>query len=180
MAEKQGTAACFNDDHMALDRLGRRFRGALMRYFGRRTGDSLDLEDMVQEVFVRLMRRGGTCALERGNINAYIFETASSVLKDRHRKRLSHHLDAHEPFDHERHAAEDFSLEHVMLGRERLERATAALLELPVRTRIIFVLRRLEGLRYDAIAERFGISVSGVEKHMQRAVRHLTLRMDQE
>jgi RNA polymerase sigma-70 factor (ECF subfamily) len=67
----------------------------------------------------------------------------------------------------------DFSPEHVLLGRERLARATAVLLELPERTRVIFVLRRLEGMKYLDIAARLGISVSAVEKHMERAVARL-------
>jgi RNA polymerase sigma factor (sigma-70 family) len=50
------------------------------------------------------------------------------------------------------------------------------LLELPERTRQIFVLRRLEGLSYFEIGRRLGVSVSAVEKHMQRAVRHLAAR----
>lgn len=167
-------------DQAALDRLGREYRASLLRYFGRRTHDRADLEDMVQEVFVRLIRRGETSALEGQNPGAYMFETASSVLKDRLRKRATHHAEAHEPFDGERHAGEDFSPEHVLLGREQLARATAALLELPERTRVIFVLRRLEGMRFKDIAARLGISVSAVEKHMQRAITHLMRRTDGE
>lgn len=169
----------FNDDDKAvLDRLGRDFRGSLLRYFGRRTRDRADLEDMVQEVFERLIKRGGASELERQNLNAYMFETASSVLKDRLRKKITHHTDAHEPFDLNRHAGADFSPEHVLLDREQLARATAVLLELPERTRVIFVLRRLEGMRLGDIAARLGISVSAVEKHMQRAVTHLMRRID--
>jgi RNA polymerase sigma-70 factor (ECF subfamily) len=67
-----------------------------------------------------------------------------------------------------------------LLGKERLVRATAVLLELPERTRVIFVLRRLEGMRFNDIAARLGISVSAVEKHMQRAITHLMRRIEQE
>lgn len=49
---------------------------------------------------------------------------------------------------------------------------------LPERTRVIFILRRLEGLKYQDIANRFGISVSAVEKHMERAVAQLAKGMD--
>jgi RNA polymerase sigma-70 factor (ECF subfamily) len=179
MAERR-TSIVTNEDQAALERLGRDFRGSLLRYFGRRTRDRADLEDMVQEVFVRLIRRGGTSALERENLNAYVFEVASSVLKDRVRKRITRHVDAHEPFDRDKHTGEDFSPEHVLMGKERLARATAVLLELPERTRVIFVLRRLEGMRFNDIATRLGISVSAVEKHTQRAVTHLMRRKDQE
>lgn len=178
MVNRQRQIEYGEQDRAALDRLGRDFRGSLLRYFGRRTRDRADLEDMVQEVFVRLIQRGGASELERQNLNAYVFETASSVLKDRLRKKLTHHADAHEPFDLNRHGGEDFSPEHVLQDQEQLARATAVLLELPERTRVIFVLRRLEGMRFNDIAARLGISVSAVEKHMQRAVTHLMRRID--
>ena len=167
------------EERLAIERLNRDFRGSLLRYFSRRA-QNLDVEDMVQEVFMRLVRRGSISALERENINAYMFETASSVLTDRLRKRRTHRADAHEPFDPDRHGDADFSPEHVLLGKESLARATAALLELPERTRVIFVLRRLEGMRYNDIAARLAISVSAVEKHMHRAVAHVARRKDQE
>lgn len=178
MAEPQNQPAFSDDDKAALERLEREYRGSLLRYFGRRTRDCADLDDMVQEVFLRLIRRGDTSGLESENPGAYMFETASSVLKDRLRKQQTHHTRAHEPFDRDRHGGEDFSPEHVLLERERLAQATAALLELPERTRVIFVLRRLEGMRFKDIAARLGISVSAVEKHMQRAITHLMRRTD--
>lgn len=178
MQNRHAKYAFDEEDQAALERLDRAYRPSLLRYFGRRTRDRADLEDMVQEVFVRLIKRGGTSSLERQNLSAYMFETASSLLKDRARRQQTRHADAHEPFDQDRHAGEDFSPEHVMLDREKLARATAVLLELPERTRVIFVLRRLEGMRFNDIAARLGISVSAVEKHMQRAVTHLMRRID--
>jgi RNA polymerase sigma factor (sigma-70 family) len=167
------------EESLAIERLNREFRGSLLRYFSRRARN-LDVEDMVQEVFMHLVRRGSISALERENINAYMFETASNVLRDHMRKRKTHRADAHEPFDAEMHGNADFSPEHVLVGKEGLARATAALLELPERTRVIFVLRRLEGMRYNDIAARLAISVSAVEKHMQRAIVHIGRRRDQE
>ncbi|SFG29500.1 RNA polymerase sigma-70 factor, ECF subfamily [Novosphingobium sp. CF614] len=178
--QKKLAIALSDEDQMVLEQLSRHFRGSLLRYFGRRTKDMADREDMVQEVFVRLIRRGGTSALAHENLSGYVFETASSVLKDRLRKHVTHRVEAHEPFDSDRHSDVDFSPEHVLLGKERLARATAVLLELPERTRVIFVLRRLEGMRFNEIAARLGISVSAVEKHMQRAVTHLMRRIEQE
>jgi RNA polymerase sigma-70 factor (ECF subfamily) len=174
-------AIVFNvEDRAALEQLSRDFRGSLLSYFGRRTKDRADLEDMVQEVFMRLIRRGSTSALACENLSAYVFETAGSVLKDRLRKHVTHRVAAHEPFDSDRHSDVDCSPERVLLGKERLARATAVLLELPERTRVIFVLRRLEGMHFKDIAARLGISVSAVEKHMQRAITHLMRRIQQE
>lgn len=165
-------------DRETLQALNDKFRGTLLRHFQRRYSRSSEIEDMVQEVFVRLLRRGGVATLE--NLQAYVFETASSVLKDRLRKQRTHHDSDHEPFDPEVHITADFSPEDVLLNRERLAHASAALLELPERTRVIFVLRRLEGMRFQDISARLGISVSAVEKHMQRAITHMVRRREQE
>src|SRR3546814_7550543 len=99
-------------DSAVLDRLDRKFRRSLLTYFGRRTSDLSDLEDMVQDVFVRLLKRGGASELERQNLSAYVFETASSVLTDHFRKKITHRAVNHEPFDQNRHGGEDFSPEH--------------------------------------------------------------------
>ncbi|PKP97034.1 MAG: hypothetical protein CVT74_15305 [Alphaproteobacteria bacterium HGW-Alphaproteobacteria-13] len=54
-------------DRAVLNRLGRKFRRPLLTYFGRRTSDFCDLEDMVQDVFERLIKRGNAAELERQN-----------------------------------------------------------------------------------------------------------------
>src|SRR3546814_471523 len=131
---------------------------------------------MVQDVFVRLLKRGGASELERQNLSAYVFETASSVLTDHFRKKITHRAVNHEPFDQNRHGGEDFSPEHVLINREHLERTSAMLLELPELTRAIFVLRRVEGLKVKDVAARLGISVTSVERHMRVAVWHVMQR----
>ena len=158
-------------DRPSFEALDRAFRVSLQRYFMRRVRDRAEIDDMVQQVFERLLKRGDVTGMDR--LSGYVFQTASSVLADHGRRRRARHADAHDEFDDGAHGDVDFSPEHVLLGRERLARATAILLELPERTRVIFVLRRLEGMKYLDIAARLGISVSAVEKHMERAVARL-------
>lgn len=150
----------------------------MLRFFQRRVRDRSEAEDLTHEVFVRLLRRGNIAALQ--DSRGYLFETAASVLTDRARKRRSRHSDGHESFDPAVHGNADFPSDHVLIGEETLTRASRALLELPERARAIFVLRRLEGLRYQDIAQRLGISLSLVEKQMARAVAHLTQRLNDE
>ncbi|MNR14713.1 RNA polymerase sigma factor [compost metagenome] len=56
----------------------------------------------------------------------------------------------------------------VAAANQTLRRLETALLAPPRRSLDVFVLHRHEGLTYRAIAERFAISVSAVEKHMMR------------
>lgn len=165
-------------ERRALESLSLRFRAGLNSFFRRRLRDRTEAEDLTQEVFLRMIRRGNVATLEHAR--AYLFETASSVLLDRARRRAVRPDQFHENFDSQRHASEGFSSERVLLGQQALERAARALLELPPRTRSVFVLRQLEGLPYQEIARQLGISVSAVEKHMMRAVSFLTQRMGED
>jgi RNA polymerase sigma-70 factor (ECF subfamily) len=149
-------------------------RGALARFFQRHVHDLTEVDDLIQEVFLRIVRRGDTDQLEK--LDGYIFQTASSVLKDRGRRRKARWSDRHIPFDSDRHDGPEIGPEQILIGQQSLRAAGFILLELPERTRRVFILRRLEGLPYQEIGQRLGLSVSAVEKHMQRAVRHLVTR----
>lgn len=168
-----------DEDAARLDALNKNFRNSLVSYFARRLRDRSEVEDLVQEVFLRLAKRGGLDSIE--SVGGYIFETANSVLFDRQRKRQSGQMDIQtELREGQQQEGTDFSPLRVLLAREQLARATAVLLELPERTRTIFVLRRLEGMKYLDIGARLGLSVSAVEKHMARAVLHLMRRLEDE
>jgi RNA polymerase sigma factor (sigma-70 family) len=166
---------CEPSEQEFLTSLLERYRPTLIGYFRRRVHDSAEAEDLCQEVFVRVLRRGDVAGIV--DLRGYLFEVALSVLVDRTRRDNARHKAAHQRFDPDGHGAEDFASDRIHLGREALSHATAVLLELPERTRIIFVLRRLEGMKYSAIARQLGISVSAVEKQMLRAMSYLTERM---
>lgn len=162
-------------DQIALGSLFDRFRGPLTRYFVGRTKDRSEVDDMVQEVFLRLAKRGDVAGIE--GTSGYVFETAASVINDWLRRRRVRGTDQHATFDPERHDCIVLGPDQVLLAQERLHLITTALRELPERTQHIFALRRLEGMRYKEIATRVGISVSAVEKHMERAIAHLGMRV---
>lgn len=165
------------DERVTLATLAREFRLPLLQYFQRRIRDPHEAEDLVQETFVRLIKRGNIAALE--GVRSYLFETASSVVVDHARRQRARLGDRHQAFDAALHGGADFSAEHVLIGQETQNRAVRALRELPARTRAVFVLRRMEGLRYQQIAGRLGVSLSLVEKEMARAVAHLAQRMEE-
>jgi RNA polymerase sigma factor (sigma-70 family) len=148
----------------------------LTRYFRRRIRDNAEIEDMVQDVFTRMVARDGTEPID--NLGGYILKVAASVLADRARLRSSHGAGLHVTFDSDLHGEHEIDPERVLGGQEDLHAATAWLLALPERTRTVFILVRLEGWKYRDIARHLGISVSAVEKHMVRAINHLSLEME--
>ncbi len=170
-AARPADSSSDEQDRALLAALSQRFRGVLMRYFERHLRESADVEDMVQEVFMRLLRRRDLVAINRQE--GYLFETAASVMRDRARRRAVRHAQSHERYEESVHAVEDVSLERVSMDTEALQMLARALQELPERTRMVFVLHRMEELRQSEIARRLGISVSAVEKHMIKAMAYL-------
>lgn len=169
---RQGSCVTTRDPVAAdADALARRFAGlraSLLAWFRRRIDDQHEAEDLVQESFLRVAQRGDADSLQ--HLEGYIYRTATSVLTDRHRRRAVRHADDHVPLDSAPLAANDDGPHRSLVGRRALAQVAAALDKLPERTRTVFILRRMEGLRHKDIALRLGISVSAVEKHMVRAI----------
>lgn len=157
---------------ISIEELSRRLYGPLRRYFEKRIGRSDEVEDLIQEVFVRLA--DGKLDSVRG-ADAYLFRTAANLLRDRHRRRLARSMQAHEPFEDAIHsgAAPAPSPERHLLGQEAVERLIAALYAMPERTRNVWVLYHFEDLTHLEISKRLGMAQSTVEKHMSRANTHL-------
>jgi RNA polymerase sigma-70 factor (ECF subfamily) len=64
--------------------------------------------------------------------------------------------------------------DEVLAARRRLARVQEGLKRLTPRTREVFLMHRLDGLKYREVAERLGISQSAVEKHIAKAALFLT------
>lgn len=128
---------------------------------------------MVQDLFVRLLRRADLLSLE--NVDGYVFEAAANMVRDRGRYEQARGQGRHVGIDDLVAQSEAPGAEQIVAGKQRLKRMLAALNALPPRARQVVILRRFENLTYLQIARRLGISVSAVEKHMARAMAALRL-----
>ena len=152
-----------------------RFRGPLKSYFRKRVYGAEEAEDLVQDVFCRIAAQGDADRME--NPEAYIFQIAANLLRDRARRESTRSSAMREIGHRTEDFVEELSPERVLQGKQGLADLDRALTELPARTRIIFVLHRFEELKYSEIARRLDISVSSVEKHMMDAIRHVAARI---
>jgi RNA polymerase sigma-70 factor (ECF subfamily) len=181
MADRIDNAADSSDPPVQQFReeLDRRFRAPLMAFFLKRVGNRTDAEDLTQEVFLKILRRSNTIDVERAD--SYVFTAAANLLRDRARQSTSHLEKAHVSLDNPLHLhspqlIEDLDPERVLISKQSLDDVLAALEGLSQRTRDIFVLFRIERMRQQEIADSFGLSRSAVEKHIVKAVMHLTAR----
>jgi RNA polymerase sigma-70 factor (ECF subfamily) len=166
-----------NPDHDVVEGLAREHQPALLRYFRRKGFRRPDDEDAVQEVFIRLARREGL-ASEVDRLDSYLFATAGHVATDLHRRSKARGAGKQDVYEEARHAPADHDDPgEIFEGREALCVVILALKELPERTRVIFILARLEHMRQSEIARRLGVSLNTVEKHLQKAAGYLGERV---
>jgi RNA polymerase sigma-70 factor (ECF subfamily) len=153
-----------------------------MTYFQRRLASRAEAEDLTQEVFLRLAQRVETD--EREIADGFIFTIAANLLRDRSRRARARSFNRHIEWDSDVVQERDEALvdclepERVLLSREVLSRILTALDRAGPRTRDVFLLYRLEGMKHREIAQLFAISVSAVEKHIVRALKHLAAVLD--
>lgn len=141
----------------------------------RRASSASEAEDLVQEAYLRLAERSRGAPVR--NPEGFVFRTAVNLAVSDHRA-ATRHGKAHA--DHAIAALlqpQAASQHEVIAARERLRLVEQAIGELPPRAREVFLLHRVEGLKYSEIARSLEISVSAVEKHMARALTHLANRL---
>jgi len=156
----------------ALTRLVRTYDRALGRFFERRVPSKSDVPDLVQEVFLRLSRMDDPNAIEKPE--HFLFVTAANVLRDRARHDLAQRRAADDDVAGiSLGQGSDFAPDRVLESKQAAEYLAAALRDLPQRTRDIFVLRVVEGMKMADVARAFSISTRAAEKHQARALAHV-------
>ena len=151
-------------------------RAALLRFIRARGGPS-DAEDLFQELWLKLsaIPPAGPIA----DPLAYIYKIADNMMHDRRRatlrreRRETHWTEAEAGMTPGVSAAP--SAERILSARHELAQVERVLAELGQRTDYIFRRFRVDGASQKVIANEQGISLSAVEKHLQRAYRAIVM-----
>jgi RNA polymerase sigma-70 factor (ECF subfamily) len=158
--------------------LDQRFRAPLCSYFAQRVQDGDIADELTQEVFLRLMRNPGAGMGETPEI--HVFKVASGVLQDWGRYRVSRSGAPYNPLGA---VSETLGTPSVPLderarnpAKDALRDLEQALSGLSGPTREIFLLSRVENVPHQEIANLHGLSLDAVEKHVLKAIAHLSAR----
>jgi RNA polymerase sigma factor (sigma-70 family) len=146
----------------------------LLRSRGRNTDEA---DDLIQEAFLRLQLYCRDKPVEQPE--AFLVRTALNLSIDGHR-RASHRLTVAERVETLVLVDNRPLPDEVLAAQQRLQRVKHALDALNPRAREVFLLHRAEGYSYGQIAQRLGISVSTVEKHMAKAALFFAAWLDRE
>jgi RNA polymerase sigma-70 factor (ECF subfamily) len=163
------------DDERAFTELVRRFQGRVGNLISRVLNDRESVDDLAQEVFVRVFvhRRN----YRRGSkFSTWVFTIAANLAKNEIRRRVRRRnwfsLDALTEVlsDSLPQLADPTESRERGLEREQLQGAVGrAIATVPEKYRLALVLRDIEGLAYEEIAEVLGLPGGTVRSRINRA-----------
>src|ERR1700743_2172270 len=158
-------------DEDAFTTLYRRHQAALYRFALRMTGNAWASEEIVQDVFMTLMREPKNYDAERGALAAYLYGIARNrVMK--HLERLPRELQLDEESESGTRALAGMTNVvtpmHWAARPERQEHARAAVLQRPSEFREAVVLCELEELNYEEASQRIGCPIGTIRSRLHR------------
>jgi RNA polymerase sigma factor (sigma-70 family) len=164
----------------------RREQSRLRNFIKRRVSDPRDVEDILQDVFYRLVE-ANRLLMPIDHVTGWLFRVARNRITDLFReKTASPFSDAIRNSDE----GEPLNLEDVLPSPESgpeavyargalLRELETALAELPAEQRAVFVAHELEGRSFKQMAAESGISMNTLLSRKRYAVLHLRDRLRQ-
>ena len=175
--DSQLVVAAQQGSDMAFEALFRRYRDRITAYVRSIVMDHGRAEDIVQDVFMSALR--SLRSTEREVLfKPWVYEIAKNACIDHIRKarrgsEVSIDSEDFTPADEGRMSIGVASTDAAFSAREDLDSLRMAFDDLPDAQREVLVSRELEGLSYDKISSRTGLSRSAVESMLFRARRTL-------
>ena len=145
-----------------------RHRAALYRYLRRFTCGAEDIEDLVQETYVRVYALPDFQSID--SPRALLFRIAHNMAVERARRQKSQATDSVADLERLTVYSSDAPADEQIDARRRFESFCAAVDRLPPLCRRVFVLRKVYRLSHDEIAEVLGVSHSTIEKHVAKGL----------
>jgi len=158
-------------DEDAFTILYRRHADVLYRFAFRMTGSSWGAEEIVQDVFMTLVREPGKYDAERGTLPAFLFGiTRNKIMK--YHERLPREVSLVERQEDGSGGGltlrDSFTPAMWAEQRERLEKVRAAVMDLPIEFRETVVLCELEELSYDQAARMLDCPIGTIRSRLHR------------
>jgi RNA polymerase sigma-70 factor (ECF subfamily) len=142
---------------------------SVRNYVYYRSGDKELANDVAQDTFMRFWEKMQDHADGHENVKGLLFKIAGDIfISDYRKKKAAMKYPAktdREEFSH--------SPEEQLTYKEMVITYENALADLPEKQRTVFLLNRMDGLKYHEIAKNLGLSVKAVEKRMKNALAFL-------
>jgi RNA polymerase sigma factor (sigma-70 family) len=148
-----------------------RYHQKLFDFFYRLSGDTASSDDLVQEVFLRMLKYRHTFRND-SEFRAWMYRIARSARVDRFRRQKN---ESPLPVGHDEmlDAGEDSIVLDQLEQQEMSELLRQALLRLPEDKRELLVLARFQELKYEQIATLLDVDVRTIKTRVHRAMLEL-------
>lgn len=144
-----------------------RYEEPLLGYLAQLTRSVHDAEDIAQEAFLHLWFARSSGPIH--NPKAFLFTTASNLVRDKCRLAHTHAMKAAVPLE-DVDVTDSSEPSQVVESEQALAQIVKTLEQLRPSTQKAFILDRVELCSHPQIAARMGITVSMVEKHISYAM----------
>ena len=160
-------------DDAAFAQLFGRYQRAIFRYAAHMCGDAA-ADDVVQDTFLVVLRRGGKFDTTRGTFSAFLFGIARNVIL----KQLGDRYDLSPNLEVAvEEAAQHADVLESITERERIEAVRTAVASLPPLYREVVALCDLEDVDYESAASALGCPIGTVRSRLHRARAMLTFKL---
>jgi RNA polymerase sigma-70 factor (ECF subfamily) len=171
----------------AFEELVDTYQGPVFGFVYRLLEDPSEASDVTQEVFLKVFRKlgefRGECSLKTWIYRIAIHEASNRrrwFFRHRHREKPME-CEREEDGSHWENLVDERDTPYEALRRrEQIEWVTQALRSMDERLRVAVVLRDIEGLSYNEIAETLQISLGTVKSRILRAREALKARLQRE
>lgn len=137
---------------------------AIKNFLYFKVGDSNVAEDIAQDTFVKLWENKNKIDIK--TVKSYLYTIAGNLaINMLKREQLKYKF-----VNQLSHTRNDQTPEYLMEMEEYNQKLQAVLASIPDGAREVFLMNRIEGLKYKEISERLGIGVKAVEKRMSKAL----------
>lgn len=161
-----------------VEQLYSQHRADVYRYISRiLPAGAGDPESVLQDTYMRLLKQSSLDKLA-DNARAYIFTTATNLVRDALRRHGRRKGAWHEPLHDDEHYSDEQTPYQEAQWQQSLMRLRQALAQLKPVTQQVFTLSRLHGYSYPEIATEMSLSTRSIERHMSKAMAHLQYTLD--
>jgi len=153
-----------------------KYRGALLRHIGRFATSREDAADLVQDTYLRVMNRISIARFD-GEARAYLFQTATNLARDHHRRQKFRSHASLDGAPEETLRTDDPTPEQIISADQVTAALRMAIRDMPEDARAVFVLARSRDMSYQDIAKHLGVGRRTVERRVAEAVAFLAARL---
>lgn len=131
-------------------------------------------KEIVSELFIKIWQKRGEIII-RESLKSYLYKSVKNAVISKKRKekkteRLMEDSDISNP--------EFITPETLLLRKELEEKVNQLFSDLPLKSGLVFRMKRIDGLRYKEISKILNISEKTVENHMGNAIKKIKLILD--